>query len=643
MDPPRSRFRVLALAATVMIGVATVLRIGLLVRSGGDADLTAGRVAAIFGIGVLLDVVAFLYAALPVTLYLGLAPSRWVRSRAHRWVAGALWAGFVYACLFGATTEWYFWDEFGSRFNFVAVDYLVYTKEVVGNIRESYPVHLVLPALLVPAALIVAATWRGVLGALDDPSRFRARVKPALALLAVPALAVAFVRDDIADFSGNRVANQIARDGLHSLFAAFRNAGMDYEAFYVTRPETELVPRLRELVGAPVDSAATDLKRTVEGRADGEVRPNVVLVCVESLSAWFLAEFASEDENRSGPTVTPRLDALSEKSLFFTQMYSTGTRTVRGLEALSLSFPPTPGESVVKRPGNEGLFSSGFLFRERGYDTRFIYGGYGAFDNMNAFFGANGFDVVDRTDLSSEETTFGNIWGVCDEDLFRRTLRECDTSHDAGRPFFQFVMTTSNHRPYTYPDGRIDVPSGTNRDGAVRYTDYAIGKFLDDAAKKPWFEDTVFVIVADHCSSSRGKTELPVDRFHIPCWIYAPKLVPARRSDVLCSQIDVTPTLLGLLGWSYESRFLGVDVLRTPPNRALLCNYLHVGLYDGERLLTLGVNREATMDRIGGRGATVTRQPAPDPAMTADAVAWFQGASYLLGTGRQKRLAPTER
>src|SRR6185295_10265760 len=119
----------------------------------------------------------------------------------------------------------------------------------------------------------------------------------------------------------------------------------------------------------------------------------------------------------------------------------------------------------------------------------------------------------------------------------------------------------------------------TDRDGAVRYTDYAIGKFLDDAAAKPWFDDTVFVIVADHCSSSRGKTELPVHRFHIPAWIYAPKLVPPRRCDALCSQIDVTPTLLGLLGWEYDSRFLGVDVLRREPHRALICNYLHIGMY----------------------------------------------------------------
>ena len=133
----------------------------------------------------------------------------------------------------------------------------------------------------------------------------------------------------------------------------------------------------------------------------------------------------------------------------------------------------------MKRPGNENLFATGFLFRERGYDTKFVYGGYGLFDNMNFFFAHNGFDAVDRRQFADDERTFGNVWGVCDENLFRRTAREAGRSHAAGRPFFLHVMTTTNHQPYTYPDGRIDVPSGTGRSGAAKYTDFAIGKFLD--------------------------------------------------------------------------------------------------------------------------------------------------------------------
>ncbi|MCE9638297.1 MAG: LTA synthase family protein [Planctomycetes bacterium] len=633
----KSRLGVLAIGSSLVVGISTVLRAALLVRHWGDVDPSIPRLAGIFGIGLLFDAVVCVYAALPAALALLVAPDRLVRARWFRPVVCVLWAAFVYVSFFGATAEWTFWDEFGSRFNFVAVDYLVYTKEVVGNIRESYPMELILPALLLPTAYVAWRTWRDVAAELDVPTTFRARLVPVAGIAAAAAIAIAAVPDDLGDFSGNRWADQLARNGVHSLVAAFRNNRLDYDDFYAVRPEAELVPRLRELVGAPADPAATDLTRHVTGTTDGR-RPNVVIVCVESLSAWFLEEFQEEDTEPPGPTITPRLDVLSERSLFFTRMYSTGTRTVRGLEALSLSFPPTPGASVVKRPGNEGLFSAGFLFRDRGYDTRFIYGGYGYFDNMNAFFAGNGFDVIDRTDLADSEITFGNVWGVCDEDLFARTLTECDRSAAAGKPFFQFLMTTSNHRPYTYPDGRIAVPSGTSREGAVAYTDYAIGKFLDDAASHPWFENTVFVVVADHCSQARGKTELPVNRFHIPMWVYAPKLVPPRRCDDLCSQIDAMPTLLGLLGWSYDSRFLGVDVVRTPPGRALLGNYLHLGLYDGARLITLGPHRVVTMDAVTRGGMNVTRQTEPDPALALDAITWFQGAHHLLETGKQTRI-----
>ena len=214
---------------------------------------------------------------------------------------------------------------------------------------------------------------------------------------------------------------------------------------------------------------------------------------------------------------------------------------------MTLSLPPTPGRSIVKRLRNGNMFSLGSVFRSQGYDTAFIYSGYGYFDNMNAFFGNNGYRIVDRASVDKEDITFANAWGACDEDLFNWTLREADQGAKSGKPFHYFVMTTSNHRPFTYPDGRIDLPSKVSgRDGGVKYTDYAINKFLEDASKKPWFKNTIFVIVSDHCASVAGKSELPVQNYHIPLMIYAPggQIKPG-RVDTLMSQIDFPPTLLG--------------------------------------------------------------------------------------------------
>lgn len=192
---------------------------------------------------------------------------------------------------------------------------------------------------------------------------------------------------------------------------------------------------------------------------------------VESLSADFLKAFGNNQN------LTPYLDHAGNQSVFFTNIYATGTRTVYGLSAITLSMPPIPGNSIVRRPNNENMFSLGSVLKSKGYTNQFLYGGFGYFDNMNYFFHHNGHDIIDRSDFSDDEITFSNAWGVCDEDLFNKALSEADKLYNNNLPFFQFIMTTSNHRPFTFPEGKIDLPL-YQRESAVKYTDYAIGNFF---------------------------------------------------------------------------------------------------------------------------------------------------------------------
>ena len=244
--------------------------------------------------------------------------------------------------------------------------------------------------------------------------------------------------------------------------------------------------------------------------------------------------------------------------------------------------------------------------------------------------------MVDRTALPSADIHFENIWGVADEDLFTLTLREIDARHARGTPFFAHVMTTSNHRPFTYPAGRIDIPPKTGREGGVKYTDYAIGRFIDEARAKPWFAQTVFVIVADHTHNARGRQELPPDAYHIPMLIYAPGLVAPGQIDSIASQIDVAPTLLALLNMSYDSRFFGQDILREgrTHQRAFLSNYQTVGYYERGRIVEL---------RPNGRMRVVVAadgQPAPDDALSRElqeeAISYYQLASQAFRNGEMK-------
>lgn len=218
---------------------------------------------------------------------------------------------------------------------------------------------------------------------------------------------------------------------------------------------------------------------------------------------------------------------------------------------------------------------------------------------------------------------------MADEDLYRQTLKLADADYAKQQPFLLQLMTTSNHRPYTYPDGRIDIKSGNGRDGAVKYTDHAIGQFLEAARQKPWFDNTIFVFVADHTAGSAGKEDLPISNYQIPLFIYAPKLIEARESAQLASQIDLAPTLLGLLNLSYESTFFGRNLLqRNPlPPRVVIGNYQHLGLFDGTNLAILSPRQGLRRHDQALGESQESRVDSNDPLIQR-AITYYQAASY---------------
>ncbi len=623
----KNRFGSLYLAGAFFVLSSTVVRTVLLLKVLPSVDASLVLIAKIYATGFFFDCVAFFYCAIPFALYTVLVPDRVFNHTWHRALVSAMFFVIIAALVFDGAAEYLFFDEFGVRFNFIAVDYLVYTREVLGNIRESYPVAPILGGVCLLAALIFAGLRKYIALTFQSRSTLRQRLLPGMVFAVVPALSFVFVGLSFTAVTKNTFANELAGNGIYDLFAAFRNNELDYNAFYVTRGEETVLAKIRDELREKnnhfVSSDIHDLTRTITNQGEEQKR-NIVVIIEESLNADYLGVFG----NPNG--LTPNLDRLAKESMSFTRLYATGTRTVRGLEAITLSMPPLPGISIVKRPDNKGLFSWGSVMSGKGYDTKYVYAGYGYFDNMNAFFSGNGFTIVDRSSFARQEITFANIWGVCDEDLFRKTVQEADASYAAKRPFFSMVMTTSNHRPYTYPGGKIDIPPGTGRDGAVKYADFAIGRLIAQARTKPWFDNTIFVIVADHCASSAGKTDLPVKRYEIPLIIYAPKQLKPRRINTLMSQIDIAPTVLGLMNFSYTTKFMGADVLKMDPlqGRAFISTYQKLGFIKGGGLVVLGPQKylkSFTIDLKSGAAA----ESAPSEELVADALGYFQGASYL--------------
>ena len=485
---------------------------------------------------------------------------------------------YVLLILQNGISEYLFWNEFGLKYNFIAVNYLIYTNEVIGNIMQSYPVIPIYAVLFSATGIVTYFILKRSRFFIDEIPCFKTKLKIAgiyivlffISLTAIPILAKT-------ENSKNVFVNELQSNGLYKFYLAFQNNKLDYFKFYKTLPSEKAFSILKK------QFSTISGKNTIRIiKSDSlENHKNVVLITIESYSAEFLKSYGNYQN------ITPFLDSLSQKSVQFTNLYAVGNRTVRGLEAVTLCLPPTAGESVIKREDNKNKFSTGSIFKQKGYNVKFMYGGDAFFDNMQEFYTENGYQIVDKSSFTAGEITFSNVWGVCDEDMYNKAVKVMSAEAKENKPFFNHIMTVSNHRPFTYPNDKIDIPGDIkSREGGVKYTDYSLRRFFEMASKQPWFTNTVFVIVADHCASSAGKTELPMDKYRIPAFIYSPVIKPEKYTKLM-SQIDLMPTLFGLLHFDYQSKFFGQDVLKPVYKpRAFIATYDDLGLIK-DNILTI--------------------------------------------------------
>jgi phosphoglycerol transferase MdoB-like AlkP superfamily enzyme len=619
-------------AAYVLIGA--VLRIALWHAYGTHADIAASALPLILAAGLLNDLASASLLLCPLAVALLLLWPALPEARKTRRLVLAFSAFALFAFVYLAFTEFYFFEEFDARFNIVAFDYLMYPTEVAGDLWAEYPI---IKVLLFALGAAMGTTWllRRQLAPRNSPASLGVRFAGAACVIAAAAMIATLWSTDTLSGSRNRVRNEIMQNGVSSFARAARTSEINYDDFYAVSPAAQNVAILEKQLGSDggrlVAPGTGSLERSYPARP-GLGRKNVVLVSSES--------FGAEFSHRHGSTrdLMPNFDRLAGKGLWFSQAYASGTRTVRGLEALTASFPPIPTVSILRRPGNEGVATWGGVMQQLGYETSFLYGGYGYFDNMNHFYGSNGFDVLDRNDI--DNVRFENIWGVSDEDLFDRALEHYDERSRTGKPFFSIVMTTSNHKPFTFRRGLEEMgipPKGGGREAGVRYADYALGYFIAQAERHPWFKDTVFVIVADHGARVYGKTEIPLSTYEIPLLIYSPGNIAPGQVDTLTTQIDVAPTVLGLLGLPYRAPFFGEDVLAPgAASRVAVFNHNHdVAIYQDGRMAVFGLNREVGYYRYDRAHDTYARMP-PDKALRDLGVAYFQTAAEQFRDGRYR-------
>lgn len=584
---------------------------------------------AYLGAGVLgflndIAVVAILAMLLrgPFALFSRLGARKWARIAGHGFFI--LMAGII---AFGWVAEIFFWEEFSSRFNGIAVFYLIFPREVIGNIEESFHVSRYLPLF----ALGAVAFWWLVRARVAETVAFRdgkgTRLKRFALVLGTVAVAATALYLEPGTVARNREIDQLARNGLQTMVAAALTNDAEYEGVFPGMPADEAVARLRRMVAQDnatfIDAPGMPpvWRRVTNGPVEKKL--NIVMVTEESFGSMFVDSL----DNSSGVRLTPDLDRLAAEGMLFTNIYAQGDRTVRGLEATETGFAPIPGIATARRPGAEGMLSLPRLLNGKGYETGVLYGGLNSFDNMGAFWkGIDYTHVWDQRDIRHE--SFTTVWGVSDGDLFTEALLRMDEMTAAGKPAFLTMMTVSNHRPYEFPQTHVKWDDGIGRiQNTVRYAQWAFADFVERARAKPWFKDTVFVFVADHNVKVNGAAQVPVNSFRIPMLFYSPAHVPARRVDTLGAQIDLIPTLLGLLGFSYDSPFFGLDLMRVPEGGGRFAIAHNFSIAFGRRghLVVLNPNGETRGYEFAPDAKTLPPEK-PDAETLAMAIAQTQEA-----------------
>jgi phosphoglycerol transferase MdoB-like AlkP superfamily enzyme len=546
---------------------------------------------------------------------------------AGRWIL-PVYVGVITALVFfveASTSS--FIAQFDSRPNYLFVEYLAYPREVLPTVFGTRPVELT--AFTISAFLLaqIVTKW------LRKDPQSDVRVSILFCVMASPIIAIitfAMIRStldhrpvnpSIAAFSQDSMVNQLPLNSpyslIYSIYEQNRDAAREGIRYGAMEDKEVLDIVLREAAIAPsqqLDATAPTLHHQVATRAR-EKPLNLVIVLEESIGADFVGHLGGKD-------LTPELDKLADQGMTFERLYATGIRSVRGVEAVITGFTPRAQLSVVKLAETQrNFFTLASLLERHGYQTSFIYGGESHFDNMKRFFLGNGFQtIIDENDY--EEPAFTGSWGVSDEDLFDRAHETFSKAGD--QPFFSLVFTSSNHTPFDIPEGRVSESPYGPRETAINYADYALGRFFDAARQSSYWENTVFLIVADHSVRVLGGKLVPVERFRIPGVIVGGTIEPRRLSGI-ASQIDLFPTLLSLIGLSSDHPGIGRDMTlpeySAGSGRALMQFNELQAYVEGDRVVVLQPDLEPMTFHFDSTGA-MELIPEGDPQLERKALAY---------------------
>ena len=535
-----------------------------------------------FIIGARFDMVVLTYLLTPFFILssfplIGLFRLKWGRK-----IILSLVFLFLSLLFFLSLVDLEYFSQYGTHLSEWALEYLDRPDVVIFSVWDNYPVvrYLILWAILCSVFIfLVLRVGRNLLKTKTN--------RPLLnqAFYFILALGLLFISGrgrvklapidwGLAYFSKYDFANQLALNGAHTLAMTYLEEKSEGSPGYLAEFQfsenkdalntvQNLLLRKNEKLENPQDSIRrfslfndSEFKLGFSSKENKE--PNVVIIFLESWLAEYVGSYGAKTD------ATPFFDSLARKSILFENFYASGTRTNRGLLSVLCAFPSQPGGTLMKKYNHNLPFVSlSRILKGRGYETAFVYGGDLLFDNMEGFFRQQGFEhFVGQEDFPSGE--YLSKWGVPDDIVFSRAVEKFASFKE--KPFLGVIVTLSNHEPFAVPSYMPkpfppDLPYA-NYLNAFYYSDWSLGKFFHLAEKELFFDNTIFVLVADHGKALQSTSDFPLNRFHIASLIYSPKFSAEepRRIKTVASQTDLVPTILGLLGEPAEHESWGRDI-----------------------------------------------------------------------------------
>lgn len=596
----------------------------------------------IFVIGLRFDLIMIAYLSFLPAALLSLLPDSILQKIKGFFKIYFILFLFIFLLMELSTLD--FIHQYDTRPNRLFLDYLIYPKEVVGTLIKSYLPSLIISAILLGFALFVAFKFAKKLFYPVSGSPYKTK----LILLPVVAFLVFFgarssltskrpINASNAIFCSDQMTNSLGLNSTYTVaFAAYSLKNEGDVKNYGRMDEIEAYTRVKKYMDATefIDDEIPFLH--IQKPDSIAKKYNVVFFLQESLGAEYVGSLG-------GLPLTPEFDKLTKEGLLFTNLYCTGTRSVRGIEAVVTGFVPNPSESVVKLSNaQQGFFSLADVYGRLNYDTSFIYGGMANFDNMASFFNGNGFNnIIDETDFDKDgqKHAFKGTWGYSDEDL---AVKANEYFKSLGKkPFYSLMFSTSNHEPFEFPDGRIELYDKTKNtvNNAMKYADFSIGKFFELAKKEAYFNNTIFVVIADHNTRTYGKNLVPVHKFHIPGLIIAPNIKKGSVYSKLSSQMDIPSTVLALSGVTSQTTMVGRNLLKLPEatkGRTIMLFHETYAFRVGDHVVIINPNTEPLQFKIENNDQTLTPVEL-DNELAKDALAHIITSSHLY-KGRKYKL-----